>query len=120
MKSVNYLKINGFNVDDVMESFGSMDLYEEIMMDFYNASEDRFTKLDEYLKNKDFINYSIVVHTIKSECMYLGITDLGNMMYSHQIKSRENDENYINNNYHALISEYKRVLDVIKIYFNIK
>lgn len=120
MKNVNYLKINGFNVDDVMESFGDMDLYDEILMEFYNASSDRFIKLDEYLKNNDFINYSIVVHTIKSECLYLGISELANLCYSHQIKSRENDIEYVNKNYHSLISEYKRVLNVIKVYFDIK
>ena len=37
MKDVNYLKQNGFNVDSVMDSLGSMEMYDEILNDFLNG-----------------------------------------------------------------------------------
>mgnify|MGYP003296003357 CR=1 FL=1 len=43
----NYLKQNGFNIDEVFDSFGTIELYEEILMDFYNISDERKKLLNE-------------------------------------------------------------------------
>ena len=118
MKDVNYLKQNGFNVDSVMESLGSMEMYDEILGDFLNAGT--IDKLMKFKETMDMPNYSIVVHNLKGECMYLGIEKLAHMAFEHQMKSEANDINYINTNFEILMAELRRVNTVAKAYLGIE
>ena len=114
MKDVNYLKVNGFNVDSVLDSLGDMEMYDEILGDFVN--EGLVKKLVNYKNENDMTNYSIIVHNLKGECLYLGIERLANMAYEHQLKSEANDMVYINTNFNTLLAELQRVLEVAKTY----
>lgn len=114
MKDVNYLKVNGFNVDSVLDSLGDMEMYDEILGDFVN--EGLVNKLVNYKNENDMSNYSIIVHNLKGECLYLGIERLANMAYEHQLKSEANDMVYINTNFNTLLAELQRVLEVAKTY----
>lgn len=114
MKDVNYLKVNGFNVDSVLDSLGDMEMYDEILGDFVN--EGLVNKLVNYKNENDMTNYSIIVHNLKGECLYLGIERLANMAYEHQLKSEANDMVYINANFNTLLAELQRVLEVAKTY----
>ena len=114
MKDVNYLKVNGFNVDSVLDSLGDMEMYDEILGDFVN--EGLVNKLVNYKNENDMTNYSIIVHNLKGECLYLGIERLANMAYEHQLKSEANDMAYINTNFNTLLVELQRVLEVAKTY----
>lgn len=118
MKDVNYLKQNGFNVDSVMDSLGSMEMYDEILNDFLNGGT--IEKLMKYKEEMDMSNYSIIVHNLKGECMYLGIEKLAQIAFEHQIKSETNDINYINTNFEILMAELRRVNTVAKTYLGIQ
>ena len=118
MKDVNYLKQNGFNVDSVMDSLGSMEMYDEILNDFLNGGT--IDKLMKYKEEMDMPNYSIIVHNLKGECMYLGIEKLAQIAFEHQIKSETNDINYINTNFEILRAELRRVNTVAKTYLGIQ
>ena len=63
MKDVNYLKVNGFNVDSVLDSLGDMEMYDEILGDFVN--EGLVNNLVNYKNENDMTNYSIIVHNLK-------------------------------------------------------
>lgn len=118
MKDVNYLKQNGFNVASVMDSLGSMEMYDEILNDFLNGGT--IDKLMKYKEEMDMPNYSIIVHNLKGECMYLGIEKLAQIAFEHQIKSETNDINYINTNFEILMAELRRVNTVAKTYLGIQ
>lgn len=118
MKDVNYLKANGFNVDSVLDALGDMEMYDEILNDF--LSEGTVDKLLMHKQNMDMVNYAIVVHNLKGECMYLGIEKLANMAFEHQLKSEANDLVYINANFEILMAELRRVNTVAKTYLGIQ
>lgn len=117
MKDVNILKNNGFDVDSVIETFGDMTMFDEILTDFYNESIERIPKLINFKDTNDMHNYAIIVHSMKGECQYLGINKLAELSLTHQLKSQENDLEYINTNFNELLNELNRILGVIKIYF---
>ena len=117
MKDVSYLKLNGFNVDSVMDSLGSMEMFDEILGDFVN--EGLVEKIVTYKNENDMANYSIIVHNLKGECLYLGLERLANMAYEHQLKSEANDMVYINTNFNTLLAELQRVMEVAKTYLGI-
>ena len=93
-----------------------MELYDETMEDFVKEMENRLPKLQEYKDNSDMPNYAILVHAIKSDCKYLGIMSLADMNYEHEIKSKANDVDYVNNNYEKLIDNINKYLIICKQY----
>lgn len=117
MKDVSYLKLNGFNVDSVMDSLGSMEMFDEILEDFVN--EGLVEKIVTYKNENDMANYSIIVHNLKGECLYLGLERLANIAYEHQLKSEANDMVYINTNFNTLLAELQRVMEVAKTYLGV-
>ena len=70
--------------------------------------------MEESYNKKDDINYEIVVHKLKSESRMLGLTDLGEMFYNHELAAKRKDWDYINKEYTPLISEYDKVLNVLE------
>ena len=74
--------------------------------------------LKQYYDSKDMHNYSILVHAIKSDCKYLGITALANLSYEHELKSKANDVAYVNENYANLINMIEDYVTICKHYLN--
>ena len=61
-------------------------------------------------------NYAIDVHSLKSDCKYLGFYDLADVAYEHELKSKENDSTFVNDNFERLANEYLKVLNIVKEY----
>ncbi|MGM9878044.1 MAG: Hpt domain-containing protein [Bacilli bacterium] len=117
MRDISILKSNGFDIDSVFETFGEIEVYEEILTDFYNQAKERGLKIIECIKNGDLKNYAIIVHSIKGECLYLGINKLADMSYEQQLKAEENDMQFIKTHFNEYIEEFTRILNTIKKYY---
>lgn len=117
MKDINILRDAGFNVDRSITVLGGVNMYEEILNDFYKSTLERVKKIIECKKSGDLLNYATYVHAMKSECQYLGITTLADVAFTHQTKAQEKDVAFINSNYDNLMIEINKVLSVIKQFF---
>ena len=116
MKDINLLINNGVDVDSALELLGDMEMYEETLNDFLDVSIERMPRLESAKNNGDMKNYAIDVHALKSDSKYLGFTKLSNMALEHQTRSEENDVNFINDNYNALVDEATRIIELVKEY----
>lgn len=116
MKDINLLKNNGIDVENALELLGDIEMYEETLNDFIEVSEERMPKLAEYVTSKDMENYAIQVHAMKSDSKYLGFTKLAEMALEHQLKSEENDIDYIIGHYDELVSEFNRIMKIVNQY----
>ena len=117
MNDVTILKNAGYDVDKASAELGGMEMYNEILNDFYNESVERAKRIINYKKTDDYKNYAIEVHAMKSECMYLGMNVLADMCLNHQLKSEENDTVYVTSHFEELMEEIVKTLTVIKQYF---
>ena len=95
---------------------GDIDMYNEMMEGFVAESENRLALLKQYKDNCDMANYAILVHAQKSDSKYLGIKKLSEMSLEHEMKSKENDIEFINQNYDSLIDELNNTLEICKKY----
>lgn len=111
-----YLEENGFDVDAGITLLGDIDMYNEMVSGFITESKTRKPLLEEYKNKGDMANYAILVHAQKSDSKYLGIKKLAEMSLEHELKSKENDIEFVNQNYDALINELNNVLDICKKY----
>ena len=112
----SFLEANNIDVEKGIELLGDMDMYNATMEDYLTEINEKYPKLKEYLNNGDMENYSILVHSIKSDSKYLGFTTLAELAYDHELKSKDNDIEYVNNNFNSLETEINRIINIIKTY----
>jgi len=116
MKNVELLQNNGVDIQSSIQLLGSMEFYDETLNEFLNEISNTLNKIKNYKEQNDLVNYSIEVHGLKSDSKYLGFTKLAELAYNHEIKSKENDINYVNAHYNELIMEAIRIVTIAKQY----
>jgi len=115
-KDINYLKGKGIDVDSSLELLGDIETYNETLKDFLVENESRLPKMEEHLANEDSNNYAILAHALKSDSKYLGFTKLAQISLDHELKGKENDLEYIKENYSELKKELENIISIIKEY----
>ena len=116
MRDIEFLKINGVDVDKSLELFGDIETYNDTIGEFLVGANEKLPKIKYYKDMKDMANYAILVHSLKSDAKYFGFTKLADLAYQHELKSKENDSNFVLNNFEELNTEFKRVLEVVNNY----
>jgi len=114
--NVEYLKENNIDVDSSLDFLGDMETYNETLRDFLIENETRIPKMKEHLSNEDASNYAILAHALKSDSKYLGFKKLAELALNHELKGKDNDLEYIKENYNELMLELKNVIDIVKKY----
>ena len=114
----DYLKENNIDYNKGIELFGSMDMYNNMLSDWYKGINDKWNKIISYKNNNDMTNYAIEVHSLKSDAKYFGFTKLAELSLNHELKSKDNDIDYVNSNFSELELEYKRILNIVDNYLN--
>lgn len=116
MKDVNILTSNGVNVESSLELFGDMATYDETVTDFLSGVGTKLADIQKYKENGDMPNYAILVHSLKSDAKYLGLTKLAELSYNHEMESKANNMNYVMENYETLMMEANRIIAVLRNY----
>ena len=109
-----YLKENGVAIDKALTLLGDMNMYEATLKDFLNEIDNRWEKIKSYKESGDLANYAVEVHSLKSDCKYLGFTKLANISFLHELKSKDNDKEYINNHFKDLEEAYNNAIKIMK------
>lgn len=109
-----YLKENGVAIDKALTLLGDMNMYEATLKDFLKEIDSRWEKIKSYKESGDLANYAVEVHSLKSDCKYLGFTKLANISFLHELKSKDNDKEYINNHFKDLEEAYNNAIKIMK------
>ena len=113
MKDISYLKESGIDIDGALQLLGTVEMYNDTLNEFLKGIDEKFNNIKVYKDNNDFVNYSILVHSLKSDSKYLGFTKLAMLAYNHEIKSKENDIVYVNSYFMDLENELHKAFEVI-------
>ena len=116
--NTDFLEANGIDVQAGIELLGDLSMYNETMGMFLDEMDNRLAMLFEYKENKDMANYAILVHAIKSDCKYLGIKELADISYEHELKSKDKDIEYVNSNFDNYISLVEDYVTICKSYLD--
>ena len=112
----NFLIQNGVDVEKGIENTMDFETYDELLLDFCETFPQEVNKFNQFKVNGDMFNYEIIVHALKSNCRTLGFTSTGEMFYQHELASKQNDINYVNEHYNELINEVNRVYKILTMY----
>ena len=111
-----YLKDNGIDYTIGLDNFGDISTYKEMMKDWLLEVTDKWNRIVLSKNKKDMKNYSIDVHSLKSDSKYFGFTELARISYEHELKSKEDDKGFIKDNFNELEKEYNRIIEVVNNY----
>ena len=113
---IEYLKNNNIDVDGAIETLGDIETYNMTISAYLDDSDDLWKKINEYKNSNNMDDYAIEVHALKSSSRYIGLTKLGDIAYQHELKSKENDIDYITSHFSELDDEYNKNIVIVKNY----
>jgi len=112
MNDVNILKNNGVDLESSLELLGDIETYDEVLAEYINSISSKVNDLNKFRKEKDMANYAISVHSLKSDSKYLGFTHLAQLALNHEMESKNNNQEYVEEHFEELFLEIKRVVNV--------
>lgn len=112
----DYLRSHGIDIDHALDLLGDMEMYHMTLHDYLDEVDSKFEQLKNYLENKDMSNYSILVHSMKSDAKYLGFMKLADVCYQHELKSKENNYDFCKDHFEEIEKELQSVLSVVREY----
>lgn len=104
-----YLLKNGIDYNKGIELLGDIDTYKEMLSDWYKECHQKFEDMKLSKLKHDMPNYAIAVHALKSDSKYFGFDKLAEMSYEHEMKSKANDQEYVDSNFEELEREFVRI-----------
>ncbi len=119
-KNIDILKNNGVDVEKSLELFGDIETYNDTIGELIDAIDKKIPELENYIKSGDMANYAIIVHSLKSDARYFGFTDLGELAYDHELKSKENNLSYVNMHFDELKKAAIKAQSIVKQYLENK
>ena len=111
-----YLEDNGVDVNHGLELLGDMEMYNSTMSDFVSEVSNKWDDIVKSKNNNDIEQYSILVHSLKSDCKYLGFMKLADIAYEHELKSKDKDYKYITDHFNELENEFNKVYRIASNY----
>ena len=118
MKTIDFLKEHNVNVDQSLELFGDIDTYNETLVEFQKGIDGKLERIEKFYKDGDMPNYSILVHSLKSDCKYFGFMELADLAYQHELESKASNINFVSANFDRLMTEAKKVKTIVNAYLN--
>lgn len=116
---LNFLKKYGVDTEAGINNTMDFETYNEVLLDFLNTFPGDLNKANSYRMNGDINNYVILVHALKSNCRTLGFMQMGEIFYQHEMAGKQNNIEFINNNFNNLINEANRVYSILMAYKNV-
>lgn len=116
MRDVKILTDNGVNLAKSLELFGDMETYDATVEDFLSTIDKKIEEVKSYKEVADMNNYAILVHSLKSDCRYLGFDHLADLFFEHEMKSKEGNIVYVYDHFDELMNELNKGIDVIYQY----
>ncbi len=93
---------------------GMEDIYQEVLEAYYEEGQDYLKKMAEYQNNKDWKNYAIIVHAIKSTSLTIGATELSEAAKEQELAAKAGNEEVIAAKWEAVHAAFKEVLEEVK------
>ncbi|MDD6492826.1 MAG: response regulator [Firmicutes bacterium] len=84
------------------------ELYEEILQEYMQT--DKADKLEQFFDAKDWDNYRIIVHALKSTSLTIGAISLSEGAKALEMAAKDGDESYLISHHQAVMEQYTSLL----------
>ncbi|WP_081861325.1 hybrid sensor histidine kinase/response regulator [Butyrivibrio sp. AE2032] len=93
---------------------GDKDFYLELLADYADKSDSKLKEIQDYFNNKDYKNYEIRVHGVKSTSKLIGAMSLSEKAKQLEDAAKEKNEAFITDYHDIFIKDYEALMNTIK------
>ena len=111
--SMEAFAVGDLDVELGMTYCGGRELYLAILQEYAQKKEENWRLIEELFEAKDWKNYVIAVHAIKSSMLTIGAENLSNMAKRLELEGKAGNFTYIECNHEMMVAEFKRVIGEI-------
>ncbi|MBR5375965.1 MAG: DegV family EDD domain-containing protein [Lachnospiraceae bacterium] len=105
-----YEKLPGIDAAAAIKNSGTQESLRSVMKLFYDTYEARAAELQGYYDNKDWENYTIRVHALKSSARLVGALKLGDAAEALEMAGKSSDTGFIMENHGALMGSFASMI----------
>jgi CheY-like chemotaxis protein/HPt (histidine-containing phosphotransfer) domain-containing protein len=93
---------------------GEMDFYKEMLTVFAESGKEKMLQVEEAYSSADWKQYTILVHSVKSNAGSIGAETLADMARNLEMAGKEDRISYIREQHAAMMKQYEKTLDAIE------
>lgn len=112
------LKIKDLDTAAALKLAGSEALYWTILKDYFNSIPKKFKLIQSYRKNKDWHNYTVEVHALKSASRQIGASKLSELAAELEAAGNALDIDTIMKKTDEALEIYTHYYDILQPYFS--
>jgi DegV family protein with EDD domain len=106
-----YENLKGIDPGSGIKNSGTEATFRSVLQMFYESYGARAEELENYFGDRDWKNYTIKVHALKSSARLVGALDLSEEAFALEKAGKGSDIDYILANHPQLMTEYKILVD---------
>ncbi len=110
----------GVNVWTGIKNSGTEEVYRSLLQVFSDSFEERADELQTLFEKKDFENYTIKVHSLKSSVRIIGAAEFGEEAQQLENAGKSGDIQYINDHHAPFMEKYMRFKEPLQKLFPVK
>lgn len=119
IKTIEDLRNNGFDVDMALHFCANKEsIYRAVLDTALQEGREKLEVLRKYVTEENYKRYYIEVHAVKNVANTIGASQLFKIALADNEAMKKSDYEYTRAHYEELLTEYKRVLDVIEDFLN--
>ena len=114
------LKESGIDTDEgIKYCVGDEEFYKSLLIQFATEAKEKIPSIKKFYAERDWHNYEILVHALKSTSKMIGIMDLSEKAKSLEMAAKEGREEFILENHEEVIKHYSRITTDIREQLNV-
>ena len=102
-----------FNEEMGVMYCGGLEGYIDILQMISRDGQQECDKIGRFYEDKDWKNYTTLVHALKSTMRSVGVEKLSDMAKELELAGKREDEAYIQEHHDAMLHEYTRILGLL-------
>ena len=107
---ITELRKSGIDTDAGLKyCVGDKEFYKSLLIQFATESADKIGSMKKYYNVRDWHNYEILVHALKSTSKMIGISDLSEKAKALEQSAKNNEEQFILDNHEQMVRDYGRI-----------
>ena len=110
-----FLSPAGINVEDGLYLYGGeIEFYKEMLALFMESGPDKQKEVEESYQKADWKQYTILVHSVKSNAGTIGAGKLSSMAKALEMAGKEDRITYIRQHHGAMMEQYKLTTEAVE------
>ena len=107
--------IKGIDFNTGIQNCGDTEVLLAALKEYHSSIQNKANLIEHYAKEKDYKNYTIQVHALKSASLMIGAKELGEMAAHMEACGDKQDSVEIENKTPELLALYRSYLDKLKV-----